>query len=361
MTTLLTAQPATQFTIPDGGIAMEPAEYRGLERDQIRLLAMMHGNIEHRRFRDLPDLLEPGDLLVVNTSPTLPAALDADLGDGVLRPLHVSTPLLNSSEHDGDWVIEVRRADNCGPEWELSSGTTVTIPCGRSLRLLSAYPDSAASPTRLWRATVSPGVAHAPYLRRYGRPITYGYQARDYPLADYQTVYALDAESEPVGSAEMASAGRPFTTQLLTRAMARGIAVAPIALHAGVASPESHEPPMPERFAVPEVTGRLVCTTRAAGGRVIAVGTTVVRALETAARPNGAVPATQGWTDLVLGPGRRPRVVDGLISGLHEPRASHLLLLEAVVGPELVAQAYPIAVAERYLWHEFGDSMLFLP
>lgn len=360
MTTVLT-QPATRFFIPDGRVATEPAEYRGLERDEIRLLAAARDTVEHRRFRDLPDLLEPGDLLVINTSPTLPAALAADLGDGERRPLHVSTPLLDSGGHEGDWVIEVRAADNSGPEWGLTAGAAVSIPGGRRLRLLAAYPDPAANRSRLWRAAVTPGMAHASYLRRYGRPITYGYQSRTFPLADYQTVYALDAASEPVGSAEMASAGRPFTTQVLSRAMARGIAVAPIVLHAGVASPEAHEPPTPERFAVPEVTGRLVMATHAAGGRVVAVGTTVVRALETAARPNGTVPATQGWTDLVLGPGRRPRVVDALISGLHEPEASHLLLLEAVVGPELVAQAYTAAVAEGYLWHEFGDSMLFLP
>lgn len=208
MSALLSPHPVTRFELPDASAAAEPAEYRGLERDEIRLLAAVSGGISHHRFRELPELLEPGDLLVVNTSPTLPAALDADLGKGVRRPLHVSTPLQN-----GDWVIEVRLADNSGPERGLAAGATVSIPGRRTLRLLSAYPDTSASATRLWRAAVSPGISHAPYLRRYGRPITYGYQPRHFPLADYQTVYALDAESEPVGSAEMASAGRPFTTR----------------------------------------------------------------------------------------------------------------------------------------------------
>lgn len=356
MTALCMPEPVTRFTLPDGSAATEPAEYRGLERDGIRLLAARAGGISHHRFHELPDLLEPGDLLVVNTSPTLPAALDTDLDDGDRRPLHVSTPLDN-----GDWVVEVRLADNSGPERGLTAGATLHIPSGRTLRLLSAYPDPSVHETRLWRAAVPAGTSHAPYLRRYGRPITYGYQSRHFPLGDYQTVYALDDESELVGSAEMASAGRPISTQVLARAMSRGITVAPIVLHAGVASPEAHEPPTPERFAVPAMTGRLVEATRAAGGRVVAVGTTVVRALETAARPNGRVPATQGWTDLVMGPDRRPRVVNGLISGLHEPEASHLLLLEAVASPEFVAEAYTAALAEGYLWHEFGDSMLFLP
>jgi S-adenosylmethionine:tRNA ribosyltransferase-isomerase len=159
----------------------------------------------------------------------------------------------------------------------------------------------------------------------------------------------------------MASAGRPFTEHLLVRMMARGVPVAPLTLHTGVSSPELHEPPYPERFAVPEVTARLVNSTRTAGGRVVAVGTTVTRALESATDDDDVTRAATGWTDLVLGPDRPARVVTGLITGLHVPEASHLELLEAVAGPDLVARAYDRAVAERYLWHEFGDSMLFLP
>jgi S-adenosylmethionine:tRNA ribosyltransferase-isomerase len=159
----------------------------------------------------------------------------------------------------------------------------------------------------------------------------------------------------------MPSAGRPFTATLLVRLMAAGVTVAPVVLHAGVASPELHEPPSPERFVVPAATARLVASTRAAGRRVVAVGTTVVRALETVAELDGSVSPGQGWTDLVLSPARPARVVTGLISGLHEPEATHLLLLEAVAGADLVAAAYAAAVERRYLWHEFGDSMLFLP
>jgi S-adenosylmethionine:tRNA ribosyltransferase-isomerase len=166
--------------------------------------------------------------------------------------------------------------------------------------------------------------------------------------------------TEP-GSAEMASAGRPFSAAVLVRLMARGIPVVPIVLHAGLSSPELHEPPTPERFAVPEVTARLVTSTRAAGGRVIAVGTTVVRALESATGADGVTHPARGWTDLVLGPDRPVRAVTGVVSGLHAPEASHLLLLDAVAGPALVDAAYREAVAERYLWHEFGDSTLLLP
>ena len=190
----------------------------------------------------------------------------------------------------------------------------------------------------------------------HGQPIRYGYVHGSFPLAAYQNVYA----TEP-GSAEMASAGRPLTERLIVALVARGIPVLPVVLHTGVSSPELHEPPYPERYAVPEVTARLVTTTRRAGGRVVAVGTTVTRALETATDDDGVVRPRSGWTDLVLGPDRPARTVTGLLTGLHAPEASHLQLLEAVAGRALVDEAYRAAVAEHYLWHEFGDAMLFLP
>jgi S-adenosylmethionine:tRNA ribosyltransferase-isomerase len=201
-----------------------------------------------------------------------------------------------------------------------------------------------------------PPVAAPGYLARYGRPIRYRHLAADVPLDALQTVYAADP-----GSAEMPSAGRPFTASLLVRLMARGVTVAPLVLHAGVSSQERHEPPFPERYEVPVDTARLVRSARVAGRRVVAVGTTVVRALETVADADGTVSAGRGWTDLVLGPERPARVVTGLVTGLHPPEASHLLLLEAVADPELVGQAYAEAVRKEYRWHEFGDSMLFLP
>lgn len=334
------------FTLPPGSEAERPPERRGLRRDGVRLLVARPDGIEHRRFRDLPGLLEPGDLVVVNTSATLPAALDALRENGNPAPLHVSTPLDN-----GDWVVEVRLIDASGPDLSLRAGERLQLPGGVTLTLVEPYPS-----TRLWRATVTPTVAAQSYLPEYGHPIGYGYLAGRFPLQDYQTVYA----TEP-GSAEMASAGRPFTEPLLVDLMARGIIVAPIVLHAGVSSPELHEPPNAERFAVPAATARLIDVVRAAGQRVVAVGTTVVRAVESAAGPEGSMRPASGWTDLVLGPDRPARVVTGLVTGLHAPQASHLLLLEAVAGRALVEAAYEAAVQRRYLWHEFGDSTLFLP
>jgi S-adenosylmethionine:tRNA ribosyltransferase-isomerase len=338
------------FLLPADREATEPREWSGRSRDEVRLMTVTSSGLRHVLFRDLPDLLEPGDLVVVNTSGTLPARAVARRADGALVPLHVSTEL-----DDGSWVVEVRRPDNSGPDLGGEPGSELVLEDGQRLTLRAGFPDP-AHPARLWRAEVTPRTTTTAYLARHGRPIRYGYVTGDFPLSAYQTVYA----TEP-GSAEMASAGRPFTDRLLVRLIARGVPVVPLVLHAGVSSPELHEPPAPERFAVPEVTARLVTATRRAGRRVVAVGTTVTRALETATSEDGVTRPAAGWTDLVLGPDRPARVVTGLVTGLHAPEASHLQLLAAVAGPDLVEQAYAAAVAGRYLWHEFGDSMLFLP
>jgi S-adenosylmethionine:tRNA ribosyltransferase-isomerase len=339
----------TTFALPSGAEATAPPEWRGLERDEVRLMVVHPNGSTSTRFRELPALLEPGDLVVVNTSATLPGRLDARRADGVVVPLHWSATL-----DDGTWVVELRRPGNDGPDLGVEPGSQVDLPGGVRATLLSGYPDPTRS-SRLWRARTDPP-ATTDHLQRHGEPIRYGYLERPFPLADFQTVYA----AEP-GSAEMASAGRPFTQRLLTRLMVRGVPVVPITLHTGVSSPELHEPPYPERFAVPPVTARLVDATRRAGGRVVAVGTTVTRALESATDDDGVTRPAAGWTDLVLGPDRPARAVTGLITGLHAPEASHLQLLEAVAGPDLVQSAYAEAVSQHYLWHEFGDSMLFLP
>ena len=250
----------------------------------------------------------------------------------------------------------MRLPDASGPDLDVAAGDRVLLPDGLVLQLAAPWPDASAARSRLWRARPSRPVDRAVYLQTHGRPVAYAYLAGRYPLRDYQTVFA----DEP-GSAEMASAGRPFTAELVLRLAVRGVAVAPVVLHAGVSSPELHEPPLPERFRVPAATAALVGATRAAGGRVVAVGTTVTRALESAAGEDGSVRAADGWTDLVLGPHRPARVVTGLVTGLHAPEASHLLLLEAVAGAHLVREAYDAALSGGYLWHEFGDASVFLP
>jgi S-adenosylmethionine:tRNA ribosyltransferase-isomerase len=346
----MTARTATpRFRLPPGSEATAPPERRGLTRDGVRLLVARPGAVTHHRFGELGRFLEPGDLLVVNTSATLPAAVPGRRTDGRPLDVHVSTSL-----DDGDWVVEPRRPD--GPDRAVRAGERLVLDGGVILELVEPYPDPAAVLTRLWRARTTPARPAPEYLTRHGHPIGYGYLAGRYPLADHQTVYA----TQP-GSAEMPSAGRPFTDRLLVQLMAAGVTVAPVVLHAGVSSQDKREPPLPERYTVPAATARLVNSARDAGARVVAVGTTAVRALESAASADGTVTPASGWTDLVLGPSRPARVVTGLVSGLHAPEASHLSLLDAVAGAALVDSAYRAAVRRRYLWHEFGDSTLFLP
>jgi S-adenosylmethionine:tRNA ribosyltransferase-isomerase len=343
-----------KFDLPPELEASEPPEARGLERDQVRLMVARRsdGSITHAHFRDLPEYLRRGDLLVVNTSATLPAAVAALRSDGGTRlELRFATP---APETRGDewWVVELRSADGSAPFRGVREGERLTLGGGRAIEIVAPY----ASGRRLWLARLDPGEPLHDYLARHGHPIRYGYVPAARELAEYQTAYATE-----LGSAEMPSAGRPFTPELITRLVAAGVHVAPLILHTGVSSPERDEEPYPERYDVPRATARLVNAVREWGGSVIAVGTTVVRALETVADRSCRVAPGAGWTNLVVSPARGLRAVDGLLTGWHEPRASHLQLLEASAGPELLGRSYDEALEQGYLWHEFGDSHLILP
>ncbi|MFD9481611.1 S-adenosylmethionine:tRNA ribosyltransferase-isomerase [Streptomyces nojiriensis] len=338
-------------------VARIPAEQRGpgLGRDAVRLLVSQGGErVSLHAFRELPGLLRAGDVLVVNTSATLAAAVDARLG-GEDLVVHFST-----RGDDGRWAVELRAPDGGGttrPRAGGPAGAMLELPGGRRLTLEEPL---AAGADRLWWARPSPAPGGVPaLLRAYGRPIRYAYTERDQPVSAYQTVFAVPA-ADGSGSAEMPSAGRPFTAELVARLVSRGVQFAPLVLHTGVASQEAHEPPYPERYEVSATTAGLVNAARAAGGRVIAVGTTAVRALESAADARGRVRPAAGWTDLMVTPERGVRVVDGLLTGLHEPEASHLLMLEAVAGRAAVRLGYAEALARLCLWHEFGDVHLLL-
>jgi S-adenosylmethionine:tRNA ribosyltransferase-isomerase len=334
-----------EFTLPPGSEAAEPPEARGIARDGVRMLVSRRrtGEISHHAFADLPGLLLPGDLLVVNTSATIPAAVTVanDLS------VHFSTPL-----PDGSWLAELRAASGHAtrPYPGGAAGQQLTLPGGAVLTL------SARVTGRLWRVRLSTAVV--PYLLRHGRFIHYSYVERDWPAQAYQTVFATTP-----GSAEMPSASRPFTPEMVTKLVARGVMIAPLTLHTGVSSLEGDEEPYPEPFDVPPVTTRLVTTARLAGGRVIAAGTTVVRALESAARgsADGELAATSGWTHHVVTPETGAQVVDGLLTGLHEPRSSHLRMLSAFAEAGLLRRCYAAAIEHQYLWHEFGDVHLLLP
>jgi S-adenosylmethionine:tRNA ribosyltransferase-isomerase len=328
------------FELPSDLEAREPPEARGLARDQVRLMVshLADDSVEHHRFADLPHVLRPGDVLVANDSATLPAALTAYRQDGTQIALHISTHLPSDL-----WVVEPRRIT-------ATAGETLRLAGGATAVLLVPYLDS----HRLWVAHFDTDVNDL--MRLYGRPISYAYVNAQWPLEMYQTVYA-----GPPGSAEMPSAGRAFTPDVLSDLAHRGIEFVTLTLHTGVASLELHERPYAEEYWVPELTASTVRRAQAEGRRVIAVGTTVVRALESAYEVgSGEVIATHAWTELMITPERGVSVVDSLLTGFHEPRATHLAMLEAIAGRRHLEITYASALAQRYLWHEFGDLHLIL-
>jgi S-adenosylmethionine:tRNA ribosyltransferase-isomerase len=362
-----------EFDLPTDLEASEPPEARGLDRDAVRLLVsdLDHDIVAHARFSDLPRWLDAGDLLVVNTSGTMNAALHATAGDGEAFELHVSTKLPG-----GFWTVELRKPGGRAslPFRHARVGTTFDLPSGGRATLLAPYPltESLTSSSRLWIAALFVPDAVPAYLARFGFPIRYSYVKRSWPSSAYQTVFATEA-----GSAEMPSAGRPFTPELVTRLVSAGVQIAPLVLHTGVASLEDHEPPYEEFYRVPAETADQVNAARRRGGRIVAVGTTVVRALETTTDERGMSSAGEGWTSLVITPGRPLRAVNGLITGLHEPHATHLTMLERAIeaaveaNPNLASRdsgyarcqlerAYREARAAGYLWHEFGDAHLIV-
>ncbi|HMF94747.1 MAG TPA: S-adenosylmethionine:tRNA ribosyltransferase-isomerase [Vicinamibacterales bacterium] len=361
------------FELPARLEAAEPPEARGLRRDEVRLLVstIETDSIEHARFSDLPRWLAAGDLLVVNTSGTLNAALPATTDQGIALELHLSTRLPG-----GFWSVEVRQPGDTAslPYHGTLAGTILRLPAGGRATVLAPYPalDALDSRSRLWLAALQLPCPLVDYLGRHGFPIRYGYVPQAWPGSMYQTVFA----TEP-GSAEMPSAGRPFSDELVTRLVSRGIQIAPLLLHTGVASQEDHEPPYEEFYRVPRQTAERVNAARHAGSRVIAVGTTVVRALETVTDDSGFTAPGEGWTSLVITPDRPLRAVTGLITGLHEAKATHLAMLERLVavafdGPAQtralagvrarrhLQRAYDEARRRGYLWHEFGDSHLII-
>ena len=337
------------FELPAALEATEPAEVRGQGRDDVRLLVARRQDLhlDHARFAQLPEFLEPGDLVVINTSSTLPAAVLASNG----LEVHFSTSL-----PAGLWLIELREPQGAAstPYRGGKAGERLQLPEGAEVELLARW----SGGNRLWVANVeTPNNADlAAYLQAEGHPIRYTHVTKPWPLEAYQTVYG----TEP-GSAEMPSAGRAFTPEIFTALITRGITVAPLTLHTGVSSPEADEPPYPEPYRVPARTAALVNHTRARHNKVIAIGTTVVRALETVADETHTAHPGEGWTELVVTPERGVRIVDGLLTGWHEPRASHLALVETVAGRDLLERSYQEAVDAAYRWHEFGDLHLVLP
>lgn len=329
------------FDLPREHEARRPPEARGLARDGVSLLVSDARSETHSvgRFTDLAEYLRAGDLLVVNDSATISAAVEGRRSNGRPVLLHFSTRISESM-----WIVEPRDA------LFISIGERIELPEDGYVELLS--PLHRAHPRLFYARVLLPLPAHA-FLSRHARPITYGYLDGRYPIDTYQTIFAR----EP-GSVEMPSAARPFTLRVIDSLYRHNVNLASITLHCGVSSPETHEPPLDERFSIPEWTARTIEATRARGGRVIAIGTTVVRAIESAVDERGIVRASSGWTSRIVDASHPPRAIDGLLTGFHEPRASHLLMLEAFASRDVLAGAYETALSRGFLWHEFGDLHL---
>lgn len=343
------------FTLPDELVAKEPPEERGTARDLVRLMVIdrAESTVTHTRFDRLVDFLLPGDLLVFNASRTLPASLSGCQAK--------SGPCLEVrlAEHlpDGKWLALL--LCQAGDPFDCGLRAGMQIDFGQGLKAETLERDSRIP--RLWKLCFSKsGTELIDLIYRLGRPIRYEYVSAPWRLDHYQNVYAR----EP-GSAEMPSAGRAFTWRRLFQLRDRGIESAYILLHTGLSSYMDDEldakhPASEEEYFISEEAARKVNATHAGGNRVVAVGTTVVRALESAADHSGVVSSRHAYTTLRITPETRLRTVDGLLTGFHEPEASHLDMLAAFTPADKIRKAYEQAVTEGYLWHEFGDLNLIV-
>jgi S-adenosylmethionine:tRNA ribosyltransferase-isomerase len=335
------------FSRPETLQAASPPEIRGIARDEVRLMVSTPEGHQHTQFFRIADYLRPDDLLVVNRSATLAASLPAT------RSNEQFIVNLSTNYGNGLWLAEPRLSPSEPGSLSFEPGDLIEL-AGQPARLVAPYPGL----PRLWYVQAASTLCLD--LDKVGTPIRYGYVDGHHPLDAYQTIF-----SRIPGSAEMPSAARPFTPRVLTRLGRKGVRTAGIVLHTGVSSLEVETDELedhvlyPEPYQVPRSTAAAVNATREAGGRVIAVGTTVVRALESAWGGEQVKPS-KGFTRLYVHPQRGVNAVDGLVTGLHDPLASHLAMLYAIAGQKLVRSAYEEAVEQGYLWHEFGDSHLIL-
>ena len=350
----IVAPPTVAFSLPPELHASAPPERRGVARDRVRLLVVDRrtGAVSHSRFDRLDEQLRPGDLLVLNASRTLPAALRGVTSEGGRVEVRLA-----ERRADGKWLALALCGElvPCGREVEAG----LEIDFGGGLGALVEGRDA----ERPWFHVLAFSVGGERFVElvyRLGSPVRYEYVASPWPLEDYQTVYA----GEP-GSAEMPSAGRAFTWERLLSLRRAGIATTSIVLHTSLSSSMDDEidalhAASEEEYAISEAAAEAVARTRRNGGRVVAVGTTVVRALESAAARWGEVRPGRAYTRLRITASHELRAVDGLLTGLHEPYASHLDLLTAFLPPAAIEAAYAEAVERRYLWHEFGDLNLIV-
>ena len=324
------------FILPDELHAAFPPERRGTRRDHVRMMTIDRktGKVIHDYFNHLADYVKPGDMIVLNNSRTIPAALRATI-DNTCQEVEVR---LARCLNETSWEALVLSVN-------VKVGDCLSFSDELSAVVIDRKPDS---PLLILRFSLS-GLSLYQHVYSLGEPIRYEYIKKSWDLNYYQNVYGTVP-----GSVELASAGRAFSWEMLLDLQKRGIQLSYLQLHTGLSylnddqfSPKDN----PERYDISKETMTAVLKTKASGGRVIAVGTTVVRALESAVSTG----TLSGWTSLYINADFQLKLVDGIITGFHEPEASHLDMLTAFIKPEMLFEAYDEAIQEKYLWHEFGD------
>jgi S-adenosylmethionine:tRNA ribosyltransferase-isomerase len=343
------------FELPPELIATAPAERRGLNRDQVRLLITKRTSheIQHSYFDQIGRWLNPGDLLVLNSSRTIPALLQGR------DPSENTKVEVRLAEHlsDDSWLAVLLCKEEDSTACHLRDGMQIHFASDLSATVLEQHEII----PRLWRIRFSrTGSELIEALYRIGEPIRYEYVSASWSLSEYQTIYGTVP-----GSAEMPSAGRAFTWKIFLDLKRRGIQIASIVLHAGLSSYmddelDAQNPAKEEEYFIGAAAAEEIQQAHERGGRIVAVGTTVVKALESAADGFKKVHAGHGYTQLHITANTKLQVVEGLLTGLHEPHASHLDLLSAFLPSSVIESSYMEAVRNKYLWHEFGDLNLIV-
>ncbi|RHW42059.1 S-adenosylmethionine:tRNA ribosyltransferase-isomerase [Neobacillus notoginsengisoli] len=332
------------FHLPLSLNASAPPERRGVRRDHVRMMVLSKetGHACHDQFYHLDRYLASGDVLVLNNSRTIPAILK---GRAASTSLELEIRLARKID-DRRWHALLVSTEG------VKEGETIVFSAQLQGVVEKTTPDSPLSMIRFSKS----GTSLFNEIYSIGEPVRYEYIEDPWDLDYYQTVFA----SHP-GSVEMPSAGRAFTWEMLFKLRKKGVKITFIQLHTGLSyflndRWDHHPSKNTEQYIVPTESWNEIISAKLSGKRVIAAGTTVVRALETAIETN----ELSGWTNLYIHPGYQLKVADGILTGLHEPEASHLAMLSAFISQEKLCQAYQEAVEEKYLWHEFGDMNLIL-
>ncbi len=339
------------FNLPKILECSTPSEERGIGRDEVKLMISNKytNEIHHKKFKEIDAFLEEGDVLIVNTSGTMNAALSVELPNSKKGRLHLSTQIA-SDKH----LVEIREVENNETKrfHDLEAGEQLQLEHGGKVKLIEPYYENKQdkSHIQLWVVEFDISQDLNSYLEKYGSHIKYFGVDKKYPTEYYQTCFVTEK-----GSTEMPSAGRAFTPNLITKLIAKGIQFAPILLHTGISSLEANEKPYPEYFSVSQASADVINNAKKNGNRIIAVGTTAIRAIESSLNEENKVIANEGLTDLFVTPERGLKVIDSMITGFHEPKASHLLMMEALVNREHLELCYQSAIKKEYKWHEFGD------